>query len=219
LSSKESILAQEQSVLSKAGIGREVQGTLVLTNNRLMFVAANTEEAFMDGLDSLRYADVKNLDSVANNPANLSIQLQKIVSTKGSKGLMTNPNLKVRYQSDTGETEAEYIQTITGGRKKNLNDWAGVIEGLKSGRIVPKVPSWLPDKNSLEGRIVESLSDLQEKGVFEIESEIEKKYSLDLDPDEVEKACDNLVSKNVLEKKSEDFYRLPSPLGSDDLSS
>lgn len=219
MSNNESILAQEHSVLNKLGIGRETQGTLVLTSIRLLFVAANAEEEFMDGLDSLRYADVGLIDSVASNPANLSIPLDAIESTKGSKGFMTNPNLKVNYRSDSGETHAEFIQTIIGGRKKNLNDWAEVINGLKDGRIKPRVGSLLPEKGTLEGKIVENLSDLQEKGVFEIESEIEKKYSLNLDPDEVEKACGNLVSKGVLEKKGNDFYRLPSPLGSDDLSS
>ncbi len=132
---------------------------------------------------------------------------------------MTNPNLKVKYRVESQEKEVEFIQTIIGGRKKNLNDWAQVIEGIKNGKISIKIPSYFPDKNSLEGRIIESLSDLQEKGIFEIESEIETRYKVDLDPDDVEKACNSLVSKGVLEKKEEDFYRLPSPLGMDDLSS
>jgi hypothetical protein len=212
-------LAQEQSVLYKSGLGKETQGTLVLTESRLLFVAANEQDKFLDGLDALRYADVESLDSIAQRASNISILLDSIISAKGSKGIMTNPSLKAKYNSGSGEKEVEFIQTIIGGRKKNLNDWARVIDGLRNGTIKIKTPSWLPDKNSLEGRIVESLSDLQEKGVFEIEEEIEKKYGAGLDPDKVEEACNNLVSKGVIEKKEEDFYRMPSPLGADDLSS
>lgn len=222
MASRESILAQEQSVLHKIRTGNETQGSLVLTNSRLIFVAAVEEEKFFDmleGVETIRLADVEKLDSIGMNPTNLSIPLDSITSVKGSGGFMTNPNLKVWHDTGSEEKEAEFIQTITGGRKKNLNDWAPVIEKLKLGKISIKIPSSVPDKNSLEGRIVEVLSDLQEKGIFEIESEIEKKYKIDLDPDQVEETCNNLVSKGILEKKSEDFYRLPSPLGADDLSS
>ena len=193
MANRESILAQEQSVLHKIRTGSETQGSLVLTNSRLIFVAAVDEQRFSDGLDSLRYADIEHLDSIGRNPANLSIPLDSITSAKGSSGFITNPNLKVWHNVGSEEKEVEFIQTITGGRKKNLNDWATVIEKLKQGKISIKVPSWLPEKNSLEGRIFETLSDLQEKGIFEIESEIEKKYEIDVDPDQVEEACYNLV--------------------------
>ena len=42
--------------------------------------------------------------------------------------MMTNPNLKIKYNDGASEKNAEFIQTITGGRKKNLNDWAKIIE-------------------------------------------------------------------------------------------
>jgi hypothetical protein len=214
------ILAQEQGVLHKSGLGKEVQGTLVLTHNRLLFVAANEENSSLTGLGTVRYyADVQDLDSVSQSPSNVSIPLDAVLNAKGGKGIMTNPNLKIRYSTGSAEKTEEFVQTIIGGRKKNLNDWVKVIENLKSGKIRISVPSWLPDKDSLEGRIVGSLLDLQEKGVFEIEKEIETKFNIDLDPDKVEEACNNLVSKGVLEKTSDEFYRLPSPLGSDDLSS
>lgn len=220
MSGQELILAQEQSVLNKTGLGKEIQGTLVLTNNRLLFVIASEENSSTLGLGSVSYyADVKDLNSVSQNPSNVSISFGSILSVKGSKGIMTNPNLKVKYKVGTLEKEAEFIQTIIGGRKKNLNDWAGVIDNLKNGKITIKIPSSLPDKNTLEGRIVETLADLQDKGLFEIEEEIETKYKLDLDPEKVEEACNALVSKGILEKTSDDFYRLPSPLGIDDLSS
>lgn len=220
LANQEIILAQEQSVLNKTGLGKEVQGTLVLTNNRMIFVAANTEISAALGLGTVRYyADVEDLNSISQKPPNMVIPLESITTVKGSKGIMTNPNLKVHFGSGSTERTEEFVQTIIGGRKKNLNDWASVIENLKNGKIKIKTPTWIPDKNSLEGRILSALADLQDKGIFEIENEIETEYKIDLDPDKVEEACNNLVSKGVLEKTSDEFYRLPSPLGSDDLSS
>ncbi|MHB2035142.1 MAG: hypothetical protein ACYCPW_00150 [Nitrososphaerales archaeon] len=218
--SQEMILAQEQSVLSKSGFGKEIQGTLVLTDRRLLFVSATAEDTPAIGLNAVRYySDVEDLDSVGQNPSNISIPLGSVLITKGHAGLMTSPNLKIKYKEGSSEKNAEFIQKITGGRKKNLNDWSKIIEDLQNGKIKIKIPSWLPDKDSLESRIIDTLSDLQEKGIFEIEKEIETKYKIDLDPDQVETACNNLVSKGILEKKAEDFYRLPSPLGIDDLSS
>ncbi|MDG6921959.1 MAG: hypothetical protein JRN67_01545 [Nitrososphaerota archaeon] len=220
LTNQEMVLAQEQGVLHKSGLGKEIQGTLVLTNTMLIFVAANTEIPSSPGLGTIQYyADVNDLNSIGQNPPNMIIPLETILTTKGSKGIMTNPNLKIKLKAVSAERTEEFVQTIIGGRKKNLNDWATVIENLKSGKIIPKTPSWLPDKDSLEGRIVSVLRDLQEKGLFEIENEIESKYKIDLDPDEVEEACNKLTSKGILEKKNEEFYRLQSPLGSDDLSS
>jgi hypothetical protein len=214
------ILAQEQGVLNKSGLGREIQGTLVLTNNRLLFVAADTETRDSPGLGTVRYyADVEDLNSVNQKPPNILIPLSNILGAKGSRGIMTNPSLKIKFGSAPNERTEEFIQTNIGGRKKNLNDWASVIENLKSGNIKINEPAWIPDKNSLEERIVGTLADLQEKGIFEIESEIETKFKIDLDPDKLEEACNNLVTKGVLEKTNDEFYRLPSPLGSDDLSS
>ena len=69
MSNQELILAQEQSVLSKSGLGKEIQGTLVLTNSRLLFVAATAEDAPALGLNAVRfYSDVEDLDSVGQNP-------------------------------------------------------------------------------------------------------------------------------------------------------
>jgi hypothetical protein len=220
LSDQELILAQEQSVLNKSGMGKEIQGTLVLTNSRLLFVATTEEDSSSFGLSTIRYStDVEDLNLIGQSPSNISIPLDAILMTKGSKGIMTNPNLKIKYRVGPSENNVEFVQTIIGGRKKNLNDWAGVIANLKDGKIKIKIPSSLPSNDTLEGRIINSLADLQEKGIFEIEKEIETKYKVDLDPDGVEEACNNLVSKGILEKKSEDFYRLTSPLGDDDLSS
>ncbi len=63
---------------------------------------------------------------------------------------------------------------------------------------------------------------MQEKGVFEIEEETETQFKLDLDPDNVEAACEKLASMGFLDKtpdnSGEVFYRKISPLGDDDPS-
>ncbi len=179
MSNQELILAQEQSVLNRLGLGKEIQGTLVLTNSRLLFVATTEENSTSFGLSTLRYSsDVEDLNLIGQSPSNISIPLDAILATKGSKGIMTNPNLKIKYKAASSEKDAEFVQTIIGGRKKNLNDWARVIDDLKSGNIKIEIPSSLPGKDTLEGRIINSLADLQEKGVFEIEEEIESSTKL-----------------------------------------
>ena len=63
------------------------------------------------------------------------------------------------------------------------------------------------------------LADMQEKGVFEIEGEVEDEYKVDLDPDEVQAACDTNRSQGLVERipdpSGDVFYRRLSPLGED----
>ena len=228
MESEEILLAQEQSVECKKGLERESQGTLLLTNKRLVFVAAgpgNTEQDFyLANLHfagaHLRFADVEDLRSIPKDRSNISIPLGKIEFEKGHGAVFSRANLKVKWLDEKGSKSAEFYADLSGrGRKKGLNDWAKVIEDLKSGTKQIKAPSNLPSIDTLDGKIVYVLSDLQEKGVFEIESEAESKFKVDLDPDAVERACGNLVSRGLLHKKEGSFYRLPSPLGEDDLSS
>ena len=220
-SNSELILAQEQGVVYRLGVGREVEGTLILTNNRILFVAANAEDDFGLTSRAVRYADIDDLSSIKSDPSNLSIPLNTILETKSSKGMVRTPSLKIKWKSVTGEMVAEFEQTIIGGRKKNLNDWADVIADLRTGKRKIVAPQSIPSRETLEGRIFHVLGDLQEKGPFEIESQVEKIFRVDLDPDEVQVACDKLVSLGLVEKHGSNAfvaYRRISPLGKDDLS-
>lgn len=234
MQSEEILLAQEQSVECKRGFEREAQGTLLLTNKRLVFVAAGAgskEEDFYRVRVPLtpiqfspvhaRFADVDDLKSIPKDRWNLSIPLDKIEFEKGRGALFSEARLQVKWTDEGGqERSAEFYADLSGrGRKKGLNDWAKVIEDLKSGKKQFKIPQNIPNTDSLEGKIFYILSDLQEKGLFEIEEDTESKFKVDLDPDEVERACESLASRGLLEKKKDSFYRLPSPLGEDDLSS
>ncbi len=220
---QEIILAQEQSVIAKSGFEKQVEGTLVLTNQRLIFVGATEEEDVrtMLGKDTLRFSDVDNLNSIPKSQYNLSISLAKMDSEKGSH--FGHPSLRVKWNDDSGERHEEFVEQLT-GRKRNLNDWADVIDKIKSGKLKPDIPkSPAPGKSTLEGQIMYILGDMQEKGSFQIEEQVEEMFKLDLDSDQVEAACKELVKMRFVDvlpdRSGDNFYRKHSPLGEDDLSS
>ncbi len=231
--SGEIILAEEQSVVlkSRAESDRVVQGTLVLTNKRLIFAAADVEEdvsevgiAGIPRTDRLRFADIEDLSNVSRDPSNLSIPLTQIESVTGHDGLLRRPGIKVKWRDGANERSAEFSADLYGGRKKTLKDWAAVIEGLKSRRINVQLPSAQPPaRDSLPWRIMQVLGDMQEKGVLGIEEQVESSFKVELDPDEVDEACQDLAEQGFLDRISDpsgdNFYRKRSPLGEDDLSS
>ena len=111
---------------------------------------------------------------------------------------------------------------VTGrSRRKNLNDWARVIERLKTGNQKLIQVTKAPSVETPEGKIMRILSDMQWRGVLGIEEEVERIFNVQLDPDEVQAACDKLCNQGMLKQKPEAgdvFYRKGSPLGDDDLS-
>jgi hypothetical protein len=220
--SDEIILTQEQSATRKADSGEKIQGTLVLTDKRLLFVVANKEEDI--GAGTLRYADVDDLKNIPASPHNLSVTIASIERVSGSEGIIHTPELKIDWKENGELRHTEFFEEIFGGRKKDLRDWAKVIEGLRAGKISinrPRNPP--PSMDTLEGKILNVLGDMQEKGVFEIEEEVETTFQIDSDPDQVEAACDKLVDEGLLDKtpdkSGDNFYRKRSPLSEDDLSS
>lgn len=65
------------------------------------------------------------------------------------------------------------------------------------------------------------LADMQKKGVFEIQQEVEEQFKLKLDPDNVQAACDRLVRSGLLQRmpnpSGDAYYQKRSPLGEDAL--
>ena len=238
-SSPEVMLAQEQAVIRRGpgvrkevegafGLGGETEGTLVLTDKRLVYVHGNEKkESLRIGAWSAKrlfFSDVESLDAMPLDSASVEIPVDSISRVKGHRGEATDPKLEVEWNDKAGATKStEFVEQITGGsRRKNLNDWAGVIEKLKAGKLkISSLPP-APGTETLEWKILGVLGDMQEKGALAIESEVEEKYKLDLDPDEVEEACEKLVStrlvKEVVVKGEDTYYRKVSPLGEDDLS-
>lgn len=216
-------------MISKTDSGAKVQGTLVLTNKRLIFVPANQQEDFtMNAIvprteARLRFANIDDLNQIPSDPRTVSIPLSSIKSESSHEGIITLPSLKVKWNENGVERKAEFVEEIAGGRKKDLKDWARTIENLKSGKSIIQPMKVPPSEDTLEGKIFEMLGDMQEKGTLQIEEEVEQHYQVNLDPDEVSEACEKLVSQGFLDAirdpSGDSFYRKRSPLGEDDLSS
>jgi hypothetical protein len=115
------------------------------------------------------------------------------------------------------------MEVVTGRtRIRNLNDWPNVIGRLKTGhQKLTQLPK-PPGVETLDGKIMRILADMQRKGLFEIEQGVENRFNVKLDPDEVEAACQRLSDKGLLKKMPEPggdvFYQKRSPLGGDELS-
>jgi len=170
----------------------------------------------------LVYADVEDLTSIPVTGGNLFIELSTIDSVKGHTGHLERPSLEVKWREDAHEKGRVFIERLTGrGRRRNLNDWAAVIERLKAGNQkliqLPKPPK----VESLDGKIMIILADMQKKGVFEIEQETEDQFKVKLDPDDVQAACARLADSGLLEKipdpSGDIYYKKRSPLGEDAL--
>lgn len=240
---EELMLAQEQSVVRRGlsaakrlegefGFGGEREGTLVLTNRRLVFACGQEqgvdvgEPTITNPLAKARlvFSDVEDLGSIPADPDSLFIPISSITHVAGHKGTLAEPKLETRWNDVGGrENGCEFIQNLTGRRAKNLNDWADVIGRLKGGKVkLARLPE-PPPPDALGGRVLRVLGDLQEKGVFAIEGEVEKEFNLELDPDDVKAACDKLATRGLIvaypDPSGDTFCRRRSPLGEDDLSS
>jgi hypothetical protein len=238
-SAQEVMLAQEQAVIRRGpgirkeieaafGMGGETEGTLLLTDRRLVYVHGNEKEESLriGGFSAKRlyFSDVESLHSMPLDSESVEISISKIVKVAGHHGEAIAPKLEVNWIDDGGAARTtEFVQQISGAsRRRNLNDWAIVIEKLKAKqlKITPLPPA--PSGDTLEARIMVILGDMQEKGLMTIEGEVEERYKVDLDPDDVEAACDRLIAQGLILKpvpRYEDvYYRKASPLGADDLS-
>lgn len=206
------------------------EGTLVLTNKRLIFVAASKISGEIPvslaptrirGVQ-LFYSDVEDLDSVSDSPRNVFISLASITRTKGHKGGVGRPALEVEWEDD-GKRSCVFTEVLTGRRRRNLDDWAKIIEDLRSGRQKLAILPPSPPLDTLDGKVTHVMGDMQEKGVFEIEEAVESEFKVDLEPDSVQAACDRLSSAGLLVRRPESggevYYRKQSPLGDANLSS
>jgi len=203
-----------------------LEGTLILTSRRLIFVCTDERGEELPvgyyGEHLLLYSEVEDLESIPSKSPNVFIPFAT-ASVKGHKGELGRPSLEVGWEDQSGKRDLVFTETLTGRRKRNLNDWAAVIEGIKSGNLKLTALPGLPSTDSLEGKVMHVMADMQEKGLLEIEESVEDEYKIELDPDEVQAACDRLASQHLLirspDSSGDVFYRRASPLGEDDFSS
>src|ERR1700722_4740402 len=242
--SEEIILAEEEAVInhgvgviqeaeSDMDVGKQTEGNLVLTNLRLIYAhGAETEMDIPTGMldpfatlgkKKLFFSDVEELDNIPSDPFNIMIRISEITSIKGHHRPGFAPKLEVRWTTGGIDKKTEFIEQETGtSRKKNLNDWVQIIERLKTGTQKITILPPAPNRDSLEGRILLVLDDMQEKGLFTIQSEIENKFKADLDLDQVREACEKMGAQGHIRRtppaKEDPFYVKVSPLGGDDLN-
>ena len=234
----EMMLAQEQGVrLRKSGekkeleggFGDELEGTLILTNRRLIFACSNEKEDILKPGRLLRspimrlvYSDIEDLNSIPATGGNLSIQLSSLSSVKGHPGPIESPSLVLIWREYGKEDGRVFIERLKGrSRRRNLNDWTQVILRLKDRTQkltpLPKPPS----VDKLDGKVMVTLGDMQKKGLVEIEDETENQFKIKLDPDDVQAPCDRLAGSGLLERiavpSGDVYYRKRSPLGEDTL--
>jgi len=234
----EVILAQEQAVSRgtgekepEGGFGAGLlEGTLILTNKRLIFVTlAEAEEDLSEPTDfnpfgklKLFYSDAEDLKSIPADPDNLIVPLISVTSVKGHRGNGAKPKLEIKWLEGRRERSTEFSQRLSGKRRKNLDDWARTIERLRKGKqplvSLPKAPGL----DTLEGQVLRVLSDSQEKGILTIGHLVEDAFKIELDPDQVKVASEKLTSAGLVRRRrdpsGENFYHKRSPLGDDDLS-
>jgi len=230
------MLAQEQGVRMResgvrkeleGGFGGELEGTLLLTSRRLIFVCSNAKEEKLKPaagpfLMHLIFSDVKDLESIPTTGDNLLIGLSSITSVQGRPGHVERPSLEVKWKEGGQEKGKVFVERLSGrSRHRNLNDWAIVISRLKTGeqKLIPLPRT--PGTEKLEGKVMSVAADMQRRGVFEIEEEAEEQFKVKLDPDAVEAVCNRLAASGLLEKINDPsgdvYYRKRSPLGDDAL--
>lgn len=223
------MLAQEQGVLARrvglrSGLESEFglaekEGTLVLTDRRIIFACGSGREENIPvgtfGRLFLVFTDVEDLDSIPPDPSNLEIPISSVSSVEGVRRDLARPGLRVTWMQGAAVRSVDFTQRLTGRRARNINDWVPAIQGLRAGTLKLLPPVQPPDSATLEGRIFRVLGDLQEKGIFMIEDQVEREFGVKLDSEAVQAACERLVSLGILEVMEvggDAFYRRRSPL-------
>jgi hypothetical protein len=242
--SDEIILAEEEAVInhgvgivqeaeSDMDVGKQTEGNLVLTNLRLIYAHGAQKEVDIpmgiidpfasQGKKRLIISDVEELDDIPADPYNIMIRITTITSVKGHHTPGFAPKLVLKWNEAGVDKATEFIEQETGrSRRRNLNDWAPIIERLRTGKQKITILPPAPDRGTLEGRILLVLDDMQEKGMLTIEREVEEKFNTDLEPDQIKEACERLVVQGLIRKTDsspeDPFYIKVSPLGEDDVN-
>ncbi|HEV2390418.1 MAG TPA: hypothetical protein VGS04_06810, partial [Nitrososphaerales archaeon] len=111
-SAPEVMLAQEQAVIRRGpgirkgveaafGLGGETEGTLVLTDRRLVYVHGDEKEETMriGGFSAKRlfFSDVESLSSMPLDSESVEISISKLVRVVGHHGEAIAPKLEVTW--------------------------------------------------------------------------------------------------------------------------
>lgn len=204
--SNELALKSMDSVICKNS--RSVQeGSLILTNRRLAFAQ---NESVRDDSDVQKILQKRDL---------FSVPLDQIVTVSGNRGII-RPSLRIVWHNPPGDpssTKTEFTQK-NGPRsleeaRNGINEWVPLIEKAATSNTVEPVQlndemESTANEGELRSRVLEELGDMQWKGFFQIEKDIEEKYGGSINPDALESTCNKLVKENLIEQdKYEHFFR------------
>lgn len=207
----ERVLKKVEDVICKNSLVI-LEGTLLLTNKRLFFyIGREQDDSPLDETKETSFENNKDVDKLSD--FQISIPLASIISARGNKRIFRPTLSVVSHNSATDQKTAfEFIQK----NKPNLdedsiNEWKDVIEEESSSKV-----SAIRRKNSIqynfyntvEARILAILDDVEWTGLFQIKSELEKKFYETSDIDQIESACKKLVGQKLAEQEENgEFFR------------
>jgi hypothetical protein len=209
----EFVLKQENDVLCRNSFVL-LQGTLFLTDKRLVFTVAARDEAFFSNNAFSLEAGSDNVSE--NSDKSLSIPLTSIVSAKGRKGML-RPSLEINWRDNEQNEQIKTEFTQKTGHTSNsanadISGWAEEIQRLSASEIEKAQDrnflSLKNDTNSIEWDIMDVLDDSEWKGLFQIEKELKDTKGIKIDFEQLEGNCRKLVSAKLAETdKIGEFYR------------
>jgi len=199
----EALIESQPQVMCKGPRG-VIQGTLVLTKKYLSLVKPSE---LKDNSVSVSSALRSSL---------LTIPLDSIDSVSGQRGVLRT-SLVVNWHNPPGgstNTRTEFIQRYRSPSpvQISINEWIPLIEKEVWGEPEDDGLESKTDLAELESRVRDRFADEKWLGYFQLERELEEKYEMSIDPDDLDKILGKLIREKVLEKeKVGEFYRkIPS---------
>jgi len=197
---KETLLQSQPQVMCRGPDGI-LQGTLLLTNNRLALVPSSKTDNRSSGVVNIEHAIEKS---------QLSIPLDSVVSVSGQRGIL-RISLTVIWHDQPGSsstTRTEFLQRYRPqAGQKAINEWIPLIEKEATGQT-DQERSESADLTELESRVMETLDDTNWKGFFQLERELGEEGQTSIDPDDLDAVLAKLVRDKVIEQdKVGEFYK------------
>jgi hypothetical protein len=205
-------LRTKEHIICKNSVGL-LEGTLFLTYRRLVFVPGQEFEEGEDFQKLIEKSDV------------ISIPLDQIVTVLGNRGILKQ-SLNVVWHDPPNTPSTTKTDFHQKNRPRNMeeaqnaiNEWVSQIEAaaLPEGKaelttLEDSSLKW----DQLDTKVLQSLGDMNWKGFFQLERQLEETYGGNLDPDELESCCARLVKEKLIEqdKFGAFFKKLPTHGGS-----
>ncbi len=205
---KENVVRTQENVICRNSL-TILEGTLFLTNRRLVFVAGQEKP------------EDEDIQKMLDRPDALSIPLDQVVTAAGNRGILRQ-SLNVVWHNPADSPSTTKTEFLQKNRPRNLaeaqnaiNEWVLQIEDAAVSEVkteqeemVQSSPSW----DQLDSKVLESLGDMKWKGFFQLERDLEETYGASLDPDDLEASCIRLAKEKLIQqdKYGAFFKKLPT---------